>query len=133
MAMLVRKVELPRLQQMKMQSQDGKLASGHIYWDQASALVQIGKLDSAGLPIAVSRSRARFWTGRYRANRLMAREWQGSEGKPVWRAVSRCPRQLPPCPFVGYADVSDSYQYAPTRRRALGEMPACRTCRAIWL
>ena len=34
------------------QFRDGKLASEHIYWDQASVLVQIGKLDPAGLPIA---------------------------------------------------------------------------------
>jgi carboxymethylenebutenolidase len=29
-----------------------KVVHEHIYWDQASVLVQIGKLDSAGLPIA---------------------------------------------------------------------------------
>jgi carboxymethylenebutenolidase len=33
------------------QFRDGKLASEHIYWDQASVLVQIGKLDPANLPI----------------------------------------------------------------------------------
>ena len=37
---------------MVVQFRDGKLASEHIYWDQASVLVQIGKLDPAGLPIA---------------------------------------------------------------------------------
>src|SRR3712207_6516571 len=31
---------------------DGKLVHEHIYWDQASVLVQIGKLDPAGLPVA---------------------------------------------------------------------------------
>ena len=31
---------------------DGKVAHEHIYWDQASVLVQIGKLDPAGLPVA---------------------------------------------------------------------------------
>src|SRR5437660_3282714 len=30
---------------------DGKLVHEHIYWDQASVLVQIGKLDPAGLPV----------------------------------------------------------------------------------
>jgi len=30
----------------------GKLVHEHIYWDQASVLVQIGKLDPAGLPVA---------------------------------------------------------------------------------
>lgn len=31
---------------------DGKLASEHIYWDQASVLVQLGLLDAARLPVA---------------------------------------------------------------------------------
>jgi carboxymethylenebutenolidase len=30
---------------------DGKLAHEHIYWDQASALVQIGRLDPDSLPV----------------------------------------------------------------------------------
>lgn len=32
--------------------EDGKLAHEHIYWDQASLLVQVGLLDPAGLPVA---------------------------------------------------------------------------------
>jgi carboxymethylenebutenolidase len=32
--------------------QDGKLAHEHIYWDQASVLVQLGLLDAAKLPAA---------------------------------------------------------------------------------
>jgi carboxymethylenebutenolidase len=31
---------------------DGKLAHEHIYWDQASVLVQLGLLDAAALPVA---------------------------------------------------------------------------------
>ena len=31
---------------------DGKLANEHIYWDQASVLVQLGLIDAAGLPVA---------------------------------------------------------------------------------
>jgi carboxymethylenebutenolidase len=31
---------------------DGKIAHEHIYWDQASVLVQIGLLDPAGLPVS---------------------------------------------------------------------------------
>jgi carboxymethylenebutenolidase len=31
---------------------DGKIASEHIYWDQASVLVQVGLLDPSHLPIA---------------------------------------------------------------------------------
>jgi carboxymethylenebutenolidase len=34
------------------QFRDGKLAHEHIYWDQASVLVQIGLLDPTGLPVA---------------------------------------------------------------------------------
>jgi carboxymethylenebutenolidase len=30
---------------------DGKISHEHIYWDQASVLVQIGLLDPAGLPV----------------------------------------------------------------------------------
>ncbi len=31
---------------------DGKLANEHIYWDQASVLVQLGLLEAEGLPVA---------------------------------------------------------------------------------
>ena len=31
---------------------DGKLSNEHIYWDQASVLVQLGLLDAANLPVA---------------------------------------------------------------------------------
>ena len=31
---------------------DGKLAHEHIYWDQASVLVQLGLLSPSGLPVA---------------------------------------------------------------------------------
>jgi carboxymethylenebutenolidase len=31
---------------------DGKLAHEHIYWDQASVLVQLGLLDCSTLPVA---------------------------------------------------------------------------------
>ena len=34
------------------QFQDGKVAHEHIYWDQASVLVQVGLLDSDTLPVA---------------------------------------------------------------------------------
>lgn len=32
-------------------AEDGKVAHEHIYWDQASVLVQIGLLDPTGLPV----------------------------------------------------------------------------------
>lgn len=35
---------------------DGKLAHEHIYWDQASVLVQLGLIDPQGLPVAGAES-----------------------------------------------------------------------------
>ena len=32
--------------------EDGKVAYEHIYWDQASVLVQVGLLDPSALPVA---------------------------------------------------------------------------------
>lgn len=65
------------------QFQDGKLASEHIYWDQASILVQIGKLDPVGLPIAGVEIARKVLDRMLPSNRLMASEWQDSEGKPI--------------------------------------------------
>jgi carboxymethylenebutenolidase len=31
---------------------DGKISHEHIYWDQASVLVQVGLLNPAGLPVS---------------------------------------------------------------------------------
>ncbi len=45
-----RRVEIPLV--VVMGFRDGKVASEHIYWDQASLLAQIGLLDTANLPIA---------------------------------------------------------------------------------
>jgi carboxymethylenebutenolidase len=42
------------------QFREGKLAHEHIYWDQASVLVQIGLLDSAVLPVAGSETAAKL-------------------------------------------------------------------------
>jgi len=45
-----RRVEVPLVAIVRFR--DGKVAHEHIYWDQASVLVQIGLLDPAGLPVA---------------------------------------------------------------------------------
>ena len=45
-----RRVEIPCA--VIAQFRDGRLASEHIYWDQASVLVQIGLLKPDGLPVA---------------------------------------------------------------------------------
>jgi carboxymethylenebutenolidase len=47
-----RKVRIPTV--VVMGFDDGKVAYEHIYWDQASVLVQIGLLDPASLPVAGS-------------------------------------------------------------------------------
>ncbi|HRI48943.1 MAG TPA: ester cyclase [Pseudomonadota bacterium] len=52
---------------------DGKLAHEHIYWDQASVLVQLGLLDAATLPVAGAESAAKVLVPTRPANRLMER------------------------------------------------------------
>src|SRR5262245_43755413 len=51
-----RRVEIPLVAIVAFR--DGKVASEHIYWDQASVLVQIGLLSSAGLPVVSDQGRA---------------------------------------------------------------------------
>jgi carboxymethylenebutenolidase len=43
-------VELPHVVVMKFEN--GKIAHEHVWWDQASLLVQVGLLDPANLPVA---------------------------------------------------------------------------------
>src|SRR5438477_9216417 len=52
---------------------DGKLAHEHIYWDQASVLVQIGLLDPAKLPVAGVESARKVLDPSLPANQLMKR------------------------------------------------------------
>ena len=35
---------------------EGKIASEHIYWDQASVLAQVGLIDQEGLPVSGAES-----------------------------------------------------------------------------
>jgi carboxymethylenebutenolidase len=49
-----RRVEIPVI--VVVGFEDGKIASEHIYWDQASVLVQVGLLDPKGLPVVGSES-----------------------------------------------------------------------------
>jgi carboxymethylenebutenolidase len=35
---------------------DGKISHEHVYWDQASVLVQVGRLDLRGLPVSGAES-----------------------------------------------------------------------------
>ena len=60
-----------------------KLYNEHIYWDQASVLVQIGKLDPEGLPVAGRDTAQKLIDETRPSNALMADRWAGSEGKPI--------------------------------------------------
>ena len=60
-----------------------KLVHEHIYWDQASVLVQIGKLDSAGLPVAGAETARKVVDNTQPSNELLAAAWATSEGKPI--------------------------------------------------
>jgi carboxymethylenebutenolidase len=52
---------------------NGKLAHEHIYWDQASVLVQIGMIDSAKLPVTGVESARKVLDPTLPANELMKR------------------------------------------------------------
>ena len=75
-----RKVEIPLVAIVRFN--DGKVAHEHIYWDQASVLVQIGRLDPAGLPIAGVETARKVVDKTRPSNALMTR-WAGSAGKPI--------------------------------------------------
>jgi carboxymethylenebutenolidase len=55
------------------QFRDGKLYNEHIYWDQASVLVQLGLLDSDELPIAGVETARKVLDPSIPSNRLMDR------------------------------------------------------------
>lgn len=60
----------------------GKLVHEHIYWDQASVLVQIGKLDRADLPVAGAETAHKVLDKTLPSNALM-RHWASSASKPL--------------------------------------------------
>ena len=57
-----------------------KLYHEHIYWDQASVLVQIGRLDPHGLPVAGHAQARKLLDDALPSNELMA-SWPQSAGK----------------------------------------------------
>jgi len=73
-----RKVEIPLLAVVNFRG--GKLYNEHIYWDQASVLVQIGKLDPADLPVAGMETADKVKDKTLPSNTLMAR-WAESAPK----------------------------------------------------
>jgi len=52
---------------------DGKLAHEHIYWDQASVLVQLGLIDARDLPVAGVETAEKVLDPKLPANELMKR------------------------------------------------------------
>ena len=61
---------------------DGKVAHEHIYWDQASVLVQVGLLEAKGLPVAGVQTARKVVDQSLPSNELMTR-WAASAGKPL--------------------------------------------------
>jgi carboxymethylenebutenolidase len=53
--------------------EEGKIAHEHIYWDQASVLVQVGLLDSTGLPVAGAETARKLLDPSLPSNTLMKR------------------------------------------------------------
>ncbi len=66
-----KRVEVPLVAIVRFR--DGKLAHEHIYWDQASVLVQIGLLDPAQLPVVGIESAKKVLNPNLPANQLMRR------------------------------------------------------------
>jgi carboxymethylenebutenolidase len=75
-----RKVEIPLV--AIVQFSGDKLVHEHIYWDQASVLVQIGLLDPNGLPVAGAETAHKAVDKTLPSNGLMA-TWPGSAAKPI--------------------------------------------------
>jgi carboxymethylenebutenolidase len=57
---------------------DGKLTHEHIYWDQATLLVQVGLLDPAGLPVTGAEQAEKLLAPRtIPSNALLGPDWPG--------------------------------------------------------
>jgi carboxymethylenebutenolidase len=56
---------------------DGKVQNEHIYWDQASVLVQLGLLDAARLPVAGAETARKVLDPSLPSNGLIARAARG--------------------------------------------------------
>jgi len=64
-------VELPLV--VIVQFKDGKISSEHIYWDQASVLVQVGVLNADNLPVAGVETARKVLDPGLPSNQLMSR------------------------------------------------------------
>ena len=75
-----RKVEIPLVAIVRFVGD--KVAHEHIYWDQASVLVQVGLLDPRGLPVAGAETAAKVVDAARPSNELMTR-WSTSANKLI--------------------------------------------------
>lgn len=75
-----RRVEVPTVAVVRFAGE--KLICEHIYWDQATVLVQIGLLDPQGLPIAGLETARKALDKALPSNTMMTR-WRESTGKPL--------------------------------------------------
>jgi carboxymethylenebutenolidase len=80
-----KRVEVPLIAIVRFR--EGKLAHEHIYWDQASVLVQIGLLDASKLPVAGVESARKVLDPTLPANALMKRA--DFDGASIWNVTSR--------------------------------------------
>ncbi len=60
-----------------------KVCHEHLYWDQGSALKQIGVLDAEGLPLAGAEGARKVLDENQPSNIFMQDAWATSEGKPI--------------------------------------------------
>jgi carboxymethylenebutenolidase len=60
-----------------------KVCHEHIYWDQGSALKQIGVLDTGDLPVAGAEAARKVLDERLPSNIFMQNAWSTSDGKPI--------------------------------------------------
>ena len=74
-------VEIPTLLLVKFRGD--RVCHEHIYWDQASALKQIGALDADGLPVAGAEAAAKVLDETLPSNIFMQDAWAESESKPI--------------------------------------------------
>jgi carboxymethylenebutenolidase len=75
-----RRVEVPLIAIVRFAGD--KVAHEHIYWDQASVLVQVGLLEPEGLPVVGVEATRKVLDTRLPSNALMTR-WGASAGKPI--------------------------------------------------
>ena len=73
-----KRVEIPLVAIVKFRGD--KLHNEHIYWDQASVLVQIGLLDPAGFPIAGIEATHKLLDAQLPSNQLMGKWTETGNG-----------------------------------------------------